>query len=194
MAINLNKGQKVDLTKKNPGLSFITVGLGWDAAETEKKGFFSSIFRNIDCDASVILLDKNEKKVETICFSHLRNSNRSIIHTGDNLTGDGDGDDEQIRVDLKKVPSNIEKLVFIVNIFSARRKKQHFGMIKNAFIRLVDESTNKEILRYSLTDDYSNKTALFVSEIYREQEEWKFLATGEGTTDNSIREMEKRYR
>ena len=197
MAINLAKGQKIDLTKKNPGLSFVTVGLGWDAA-SKGKGFFSALFgggeMDIDCDASVILLDENEKKVETICYSHLRNTNDSIIHTGDNLTGDGDGDDEQIRVDLKKVPSNIQKLVFIVNIYSAERRKQHFGMIKNAFIRLVDESTKKEILRFNLTEDYSNKTAIFVSEVYRDQGEWKFLATGEGTTDNSIGEMVKRYR
>lgn len=196
MAVNLVKGQKIDLTKGNPGLSKITVGLGWDP-NTETKGLLGGLFgkkQTIDCDASALLIDSNKKCMETIYFGHLKNKNNSIVHTGDNLTGDGDGDDEQILVDLNQVPNTVEKLVFIVNIYNAQSKKQHFGMIKNAYIRIVDNSNNKELIRYSLTDNYSNKTGLFTGEIYRHNNEWKFMAIGEGTLDTSVSEMVKRYR
>ena len=198
MAVNLVKGQKIDLTKGNPGLSNIMVGLGWDPIKKSGGllgGLFNSVNnQNIDCDASVILLDANQKYKEVVYFGNLNSSNKSVTHTGDNITGDGDGDDEQILVDLNKIPSDINRLIFVVNIYKAKERKQHFGLIANAFIRIVDQTGRKELLRFNLTDDYSNMTALFAGELYRHNSEWKFAAIGEGTTDNSLTEMVKRYR
>lgn len=201
MAINLQKGQKISLTKDNAGLSKIMVGLGWDPVEQGGKGLFGGLFKggtpNIDCDASVFVLDSSDKitnKNDIIYFGNLTHKSGSICHMGDNLTGDGDGDDEQIMVELSRVPKDVSKLVFVVNIYDCVKRKQHFGMIRNAFIRIVNLSNNQELVRYNLSDDYSNKTALFVGELYRHNEEWKFGATGEGDTATSISEMLTRYR
>lgn len=201
MAINLKKGQKISLTKEDAGLSKIMVGLGWDPVEHKGKGLFGSLFGgstpNVDCDASVFALDENDKirnKENIIYFGNLSHKSGSIRHMGDNLTGDGDGDDEQIMVELSKIPNEINKLVFVVNIYNCVKRKQHFGMIKNAFIRIVNLSNNKELVRYNLSDDYSGKTSLFVGEIYNHNGEWKFGATGEGDTSTTINEMIMRYR
>ena len=187
MAINLQKGQKIDLTKGNVGLSRIMVGLGWD--EAQKSGGFLGLFsgpkQDIDCDASAILCGVNGKLISTdlkttcVFYGSLRGPNNSIIHQGDNLTGAGEGDDEQIMVDLNFVPPYIQKIVFVVNIYDADVRRQHFGMIKNAFIRLVNLSNNSEICRYNLSENYDGITGMVVGEIYRYNGEWKFNAIGQ---------------
>ena len=189
MSVNLVKGQKISLTKET-GLRKVMVGLGWDEAQQKKGGFFKALFsvkpQPIDCDASCILLGADGKVLsnnlnETVVyFNNLRHSSGAIVHQGDNLTGEGEGDDEQILVDLSKVPENVDKLVFVVNIYDANQRGQHFGMIENAFIRLVDVNKNTEICRYSLTDDYSGMTGMIAGEIYRQDGEWKFNAIGQG--------------
>lgn len=198
MSISLEKGNKLNLSKEAEGLSDIMLGLGWDVVKN-KKGLFGSFSSapNIDCDASAFLLDGNGKMVKTndlVYFGNLRSSCNSVVHTGDNLTGEGDGDDEQLLVNLNKVPANIQEIVFTVNIYSAKSKKQHFGMIENAFIRIVDTKTNKQLAHFNLTKDYSGKTAMIFASLYRENGQWQFKAIGEGTTDSSINELARRYR
>lgn len=194
MSINLKKGQKIDLKKSNPGLSEIRVGLGWDPIN-QGGGFLKSLFgsqnADIDCDASVFLLDSDSNPIDLIYFGNLRIKNDSIIHTGDNLTGDGDGDDEVILVDLERIPERVDKLLFVVNIYDCIRRKQHFGMIQNAYIRMVDVKGRTEIARYNLSDDYSSKTALIVGLIYRHGGTWKFSAIGEGTNDTGLSDMKR---
>jgi len=201
MAISLQKGQKVDLTKGNAGLSQIMIGLGWDPVEQKKGGFLGGLLgggkaQEIDCDASVLMLNENGKLVSNknlIYFGNLRSSCGSVWHTGDNITGDGDGDDEEIIAVLSKIPENVQKLLFVVNIYDAAKRNQDFGMIQNAFIRVVNMNDKKELIRYNLTENYAGKTALIVGEIYRHGNEWKFGAIGEGTNDNSLGEVIKRY-
>ena len=194
MAINLQKGQKIDLRKSNPGLSSITVGLGWDPIKSSG-GFFKSLMggqQNVDCDASVFMLNsqgKLESNNDLIYFGNLKSASNAVVHTGDNITGDGDGDDEQVLVNLDKVPAHVNKLLFVVNIYNCVARKQHFGMIQNAFIRVVDNSTKKEIVRYNLSDDYSSKTALIVGTIYRQGNTWQFSAVGEGTSDTCLKDV-----
>ncbi len=203
MAINLQKGQKIDLTKGNAGLSEIMVGLGWDSANQNNSGsgIFGKLFGgaqapNIDCDASVLMLNENDKLVNNknlIYFGNLKSNCGSVRHTGDNLTGDGDGDDEEIIVNLQKVPPNINKLVFVVNIYDCIKRNQHFGMINNAYIRVINMSNKQELIRFNLTEDHSGKTTLIVGEIYRHGNEWKFAAIGQGTQDTSLSEIIKKY-
>lgn len=200
MAVNLVKGQKIDLTKGNAGLNQIMVGLGWDPITSSGKGLLASLFgssqSNIDCDASVIMLGEGDKLAsnkDVVYFGNLNHSSRSVCHMGDNLTGDGDGDDEQIFVELKAVPSNIQKMIFVVNIYDCVNRKQDFGMIQNAYIRIVDNATKKELLRFSLTDNYKGYTALEVGEVYRHEGEWKFAAIGNGTRDAGLKQMVERY-
>lgn len=198
MAVSLTKGQKVSLSKEKAGLDKIIVGLGWDAKAEKKGGFLSSLLSStpdIDCDASVFML-KNDKLTnggDIIYFGNLKHSSKSVQHMGDNLTGDGDGDDEQIVISLSQVPEEYNKIVFVVNIYSAVSRKQHFGMIQNAFIRLVDTRDNQEILKYNLSDDYTNMTAMIFGEVYRHEGEWKFNALGQGTQDPGLRELAARY-
>lgn len=204
MAINLTKGQRVDLTKGNPSLTNLTVGLGWDpvASGGSRGGFLGSLFgggssnANIDCDASVLLLGENGKiqsNKDVIYFGNLKSSDHSVTHTGDNLTGDGDGDDEQIQIDLTKVSPSVHKILFVVNIYDAQKRNQHFGMIQNAFIRIVNRSSNQEMIRYNLTDDYSGSTCLVVGEIYRHGTDWKFAAIGNGITVTGLKEVVEKY-
>ncbi|MBS4190923.1 TerD family protein [Bacillus sp. FJAT-49705] len=201
MAINLQKGQSVDLTKGNPGLSKILVGLGWDPVQSKGGGLFGSLFgggggQNVDCDASVLMLGENEKirnNSDVIYFGNLKSNDGSVQHTGDNITGDGDGDDEQILIDLNRVPSQIQKLVFVVNIYDSLKRKQHFGMIQNAFIRIVNSATNQELIHFNLTDDYSGKTCLVAGEIYRHGGDWKFAAIGTGTTAPGLADVVRSY-
>lgn len=197
--INLVKGQKVDLTKDNQQLNMVTVGLGWDPVGTGGAGGFFKKLKaavvSIDCDASVFMLknDHLESDKDIISFSRLKSVDGSVKHTGDNLTGAGDGDDEQIIVKLKEVPKQFNRLVFVVNIFGAKLKKQHFGLIQNAYIRVFDDR-NQELIRFNLSDDYNEQTALIAGEIYRHNGEWKFNAVGTGTADTTISELAKRYR
>ena len=194
MGISLKKGQKISLTKEKPGLQKIIVGLGWDEIE-RKKSFFRLRTANIDCDASAIMLknDKLTQNKDLVYYGNLKHYTGSVIHTGDNLTGEGEGDDEQIIVDLKSVPEVYNKIVIVVNIYDAVARDQHFGMIRNAFIRIVDASTNTELCKYSLTDDYSSMTALIFGELYRNNGEWKFNAIGQGTKDGSLSTLCGRY-
>jgi stress response protein SCP2 len=202
MAINLQKGQRVDLTKGNPGLTKITVGLGWDPVENKGGGgLLGSLFggggsANVDCDASVIMLGENDKlrnNSDVIYFGNLKSSDGSVQHTGDNLTGEGDGDDEQINVDLSRVPSHVQKLVFVVNIYDAVKRKQHFGMIRNAYIRIVNPMGREELIHYNLTDDYSGSTSLVVGELYRHGTDWKFAAVGTGTNAPGLSDVVRSY-
>ncbi|MDR7670404.1 TerD family protein [Bacillus altitudinis] len=199
MAITLEKGQRIDLTKGKAGLTNILVGLGWDPV-SQGGGFLGKLFgggggADIDCDASVLML-KNDKFVENkdlIYFGNLKSKCGSVEHTGDNLTGEGDGDDEQVLVNLSKVPGNVNKLVFVVNIYDALRRNQHFGMIQNAYIRIVDRSNNQELVKYNLKDEYAGKTSLIVGELYRHENEWKFAAVGNGTNDSKLADITRNY-
>ncbi len=200
MAVSLVKGQKIDLTKGNAGLNQIMVGLGWEPAPANGGGLLASIFgkpkQNVDCDTAVVMLkegDRLTKKEDVIYFNNLTHPTRSVCHMGDNLTGDGDGDDERIFIELKTVPSDINKLVFIANIYDCINRKQDFGMIRNAYIRIVDNGTKKELARFNLTDNYQGCTALEVGEVYRHNGEWKFAALGNGTKDTSLGAMIKKY-
>ncbi|WML36892.1 TerD family protein [Clostridium sp. OS1-26] len=197
MAINLVKGQKIDLTKNNSGLKKLLVGLGWDPIKQEKKGFlgFGSSQADMDIDASVIMLrnDKLVDKGDIIYFGNLRSRCGGVAHMGDNLTGGGDGDDEQILIDLSKIPQDVNKLMFVTNIYNCIKRKQHFGMVKNAFIRIADSSNNQNIAMFNLTEDYTDKTALVVGSVYRHSGEWKFAALGEGTQDPSLSDMASKY-
>jgi tRNA(adenine34) deaminase len=200
MAVNLTKGQRIDLTKSNPTLNNITVGLGWDeAGKNQSGGFLGGLFGNkteqsIDCDASVIMLqnDRFVDKNDLVYFGNLKSLDNSIVHTGDNLTGEGEGDDEVIKVNLKQVNQKYNKLVFIVNIYQAYQRKQHFGMIENAFIRIMDDKYI-EIARYNLTENYEQTTGLIVGELYRSDNEWKFAAVGQGLKVANISEIIQKY-
>lgn len=176
MVISLAKGQKIDLTKGNPGLTKIIIGLGWD---TNK---YSGGY-DFDLDASAFLLDKNGRAggiEDFIYYNNLIGGDGSVKHTGDNLTGVGDGDDEQINVDLSIVPTHVEKVAFTVTIHDAIGRSQNFGQVSNAYVRVVNEDNGQEVMRYDLGEDFSVETALVVCEIYRRQGEWKFNAVGNG--------------
>ena len=195
MSVSLQKGQKVSLSKDNAGLANVLVGLGWDEAQPAKKGLFAPKPQPIDCDASAILLQNGKlcSKEDLIYFGNLRHKSGTVQHMGDNLTGAGDGDDEQILVDLASIPAQYDRIVIVVNIYQAVQRKQHFGMIRNAFIRLVDGRNNQEMCRYNLSDDYSNMTAMIFGEIYRHNGEWKFNAMGQGTTDPGLGALANRF-
>lgn len=176
MPINLSKGQKVSLTKGNPGLKNIMVGLGWDVNAFDTGADF-------DLDASVFLCGANGKcptEKEFIFYGNLKHPSESVEHMGDNLTGGGEGDDEQILIDLTKVPANIEKIAFTVTIYEADARRQNFGQVSNAFIRIVDQSNGQELIRYDLGEDFSIETAVVVGELYKHNGEWKFNAIGSG--------------
>ena len=195
MSINLQKGQKINLSKDNGGLKRIMVGLGWDEVRQNGGGFLKAIFsappQDIDCDASAILCGADGKIISTdikssvVYFGNLRHPSGAIVHQGDNLTGAGEGDDEQIMIDINRLPADIHKVVFTVNIYDANKRGQHFGMIENAFIRLVDMEKNQEICRYNLSENYNNMTGLVVGEIYRKGNEWKFNAIGQAVREAS---------
>ena len=195
MSISLQKGQKVSLSKDNAGLSRILIGLGWDEVQRKKKGLFAPKPQEIDCDASALLLSSGRLagKEDVGFFGNLQHKSGAVLHMGDNLTGAGDGDDEQIVVDLSRVPQQYDRIVIVVNIYQAVQRKQHFGMIQNAFCRLVDERNNREMCQYNLTEDYSGMTAMIFGEVYRHNGEWKFNAIGQGTTDTGIGELAGRY-
>ncbi len=176
MPINLTKGQKVDLTKGNPGLKKIMVGLGWDV------NAFDSGY-DFDLDAAVFMLGENGKcptEKEFVFYGNLEHTSKSVKHMGDNLTGEGDGDDEQILIDLSKIPTNISKIAFTVTIYEPEVRRQNFGQVSNAFIRIVDETTGSELIRYDLGEDFSIETAVVVGELYKHNGEWKFNAIGSG--------------
>ena len=176
MPINLQKGQKVDLTKGNPSLKNIMVGLGWDVNAFDSGADF-------DLDAAAFMVGENGKcptEREFIFYGNLEHNSGAVKHMGDNLTGGGDGDDEQIEVDLTIIPANVSRVVFTVTIYDAELRRQNFGQVSNAFIRIVDTSTGSELIRYDLGEDFSIETAVVVGELYRHNGEWKFNAIGSG--------------
>ena len=176
MAVSLSKGQKVDLTKGNPGLSKIIVGLGWDTNKYDGGADF-------DLDAAAFLLAANGKVAsdsDFVFYGNLKHSSGGVEYMGDNLTGEGDGDDEQIKVNLAAVPASVDKIGFTVTIYEAESRKQNFGQVSNAYIRIVDETSNAELIRYDLGEDFSVETAVVVGELYRNNGEWKFNAIGSG--------------
>ena len=176
MAINLKKGEKISLTKGNPGLSKITVGLGWDINRYDSGADF-------DLDASAFLLGANGKVTQGadfIFYGQPSHPSGSVTYGGDNRTGEGEGDDEQIMVDLQAVPASIEKIDFTVTIYEAAERRQNFGQVSNAFVRIVDDATGQELIRYDLEEDFSIETAVVVGELYRHNGEWKFNAIGSG--------------
>ena len=176
MPINLSKGQKVDLTKGNASLKHIMVGLGWDGNAFDSGADF-------DLDASAFMCGANGKcptEKEFVFYGNLEHPSGAVKHQGDNLTGEGDGDDEQIFVDLKAIPESVDKIAFTVTIYEAQERRQNFGQVSNAYIRIVDEDTNQELIRYDLGEDFSIETAIVVGELYRHNGEWKFNAIGSG--------------
>ena len=176
MAVCLKKGQKVDLTKSNPGLSSITVGLGWDTNRYDG-GY------DFDLDASAFLCCANGKvgnDSDFIFYGNGSHSSGSVVYGGDNRTGAGEGDDETIAIDLKAVPANIEKIEVTVTIYEAAERRQNFGQVSNAYVRIVDNTNGQEIVRYDLEEDFSIETAVVVGELYRHNGEWKFNAVGSG--------------
>ena len=176
MPVCLQKGQKVSLTKGNPGLTKVVVGLGWDVNAFDTGGSF-------DLDAAAFMLTDSGKvscQNDFIYYGNLTHPSGSVQHQGDNLTGVGDGDDEQIRIDLSKVPANITKIAFTVTIYDAEARHQNFGQVNNAFVRIYNEANGEELLRYDLGEDFSIETAAVFGELYKHGEEWKFNAIGSG--------------
>jgi len=176
MAISLQKGQKVDLTKGNPSLKKLLIGLGWDTNKYDG-GY------DFDLDAAAFLLNSSGKvnsDDDFVFYNNLKHKSGAVEHMGDNLTGAGEGDDEEIKIDLSKVPANVDKIDFTVTIYDADARKQKFGQVENAYIRVVDDETGRELIRYDLGEDFSVETAVVVGEIYRNKGEWKFNAIGSG--------------
>jgi len=175
MSVSLSKGGNVSLSKEEPGLTRILIGLGWDTRTTDGTDF--------DLDASAFLLGASERvrgDDDFIFYNNLRSSDGSVEHTGDNRTGEGDGDDEALKVELGKVPAEIQKVAVTVTIHDGEARRQSFGMVSNAFIRVVNDVTGREIARYDLSEDASTETAMIFGEIYRHNGEWKFRAVGQG--------------
>ncbi len=176
MPINLSKGQKVSLTKDNPGLTKVVVGVGWDVNAFDTGGAF-------DLDGAAFLLTDSGKvssQSDFVFYGNLNHSSGAVQHCGDNLTGAGDGDDEQIKIDLSKIPADISKIAFTVTIYDAENRHQNFGQVNNAFIRIYNEETGEEMLRYDLGEDFSIETAVVFGELYKNGSEWKFNAIGSG--------------
>ncbi|MFD4787100.1 MULTISPECIES: TerD family protein [unclassified Streptomyces] len=175
MGVSLSKGGNVSLTKEAPGLTAVIVGLGWDVRTTTGTDF--------DLDASALLVN-NAGKVASdqhfVFFNNLKSPDGSVEHTGDNLTGEGEGDDEQVKVDLATVPADVDKIVFPVSIYEAENRQQSFGQVRNAFIRVVNQADGQELARYDLSEDASTETAMVFGELYRNGPEWKFRAIGQG--------------
>lgn len=175
MSVSLSKGGNVSLSKEEPGLSRILIGLGWDTRTTDGTDF--------DLDASAFLLgtgDRVRNDADFIFYNNLRSADGSVEHTGDNRTGEGDGDDEALKVDLATVPSDVQKIAVSVTIHEGEQRRQSFGMVSNAFIRVVNDVTGREIARYDLSEDASTETAMIFGEVYRHNGEWKFRAVGQG--------------
>ena len=175
MAVSLGKGGNVSLSKEDPGLTKILIGLGWDARSTDGTDF--------DLDASAFLLVADNKvrgDNDFIFYNNLKSADGSVEHTGDNRTGEGDGDDEALKVDLSRVPADVQKVAIAVTIHDAEARRQNFGMVTNAFIRVVNDMTQREVVRYDLTEDASTETAMIFGEVYRHNADWKFRAVGQG--------------
>ncbi|PFO02494.1 chemical-damaging agent resistance protein C [Bacillus sp. AFS076308] len=176
MAVSLSKGQKVDLTKTNPGLTNVVVGLGWDTNKYDGGNDF-------DLDSSIFLLGENGKvtnETDFIFYNNREGAGGAVVHTGDNRTGAGDGDDEQVKINLTTVPANIQRIAFTITIHEADSRNQNFGQVSNSYARIFNEATGEELIRYDLGEDFSIETAIVVGELYRHNGEWKFSAIGSG--------------
>lgn len=187
MAVSLSKGGNVSLEKADPGIKKVLVGLGWDVRATDGAAF--------DLDASCFMLGTNGKvrsDADFIFYNNLKSADGSIEHTGDNRTGEGEGDDEAIRVNLVQIPADIQKLAIAVTIHEADKRHQNFGQVSNAFIRIVNEETGKEVARFDLSEDASTNTAMIFGELYRHNNEWKFKAVGQGF-DGGLGPMAKNF-
>lgn len=187
MAVSLSKGGNVSLAKEAPGIKNVLIGLGWDARATDGQDF--------DLDASVFMLNANGKvrsDSDFIFYNNLKSADGSVEHTGDNRTGDGDGDDEQIKVKLAEVPADVDKLAIAVTIHEADARKQNFGQVSNAYIRIVNLDDNKEVARFDLSEDASTNTAMIFGELYRKGGDWKFKAVGQGY-DGGLGPMAKNF-
>lgn len=188
MAISLQKGQRVDLTKDRPSLKNVLIGLGWDINHYDGEIDF-------DLDASAFMTKANGKvgnENDFIFYGNLNHVSGSVQHMGDNRTGEGDGDDEVIKVQLDKIPSDYDTISFTVTIYEAEKRLQNFGMVENAYVRLIDEDTGEELVRFDLTEDFSTETALVVAEIYKRDGQWKFAAIGSGY-DGGLKALCKEY-
>ncbi|MFC4454628.1 TerD family protein [Deinococcus sonorensis] len=175
MALTLQKGGNLSLSKQDPNLKRLVVGLGWDARSTDGQDF--------DLDASAFLLNsagRTRSDADFIFYNQLKSLDGSVEHTGDNRTGAGDGDDEQIKVDLSRVPADVDKVAITVTIHDADQRRQNFGQVHNAFVRVVNEDTGAEVVRFDLGEDFSTETAVIFAEVYRNAGEWKFRAVGQG--------------
>jgi tellurium resistance protein TerD len=175
MSVSLSKGGNVSLSKEDPGLTRVLIGLGWDTRTTDGAEF--------DLDASAFLLSGSNRvrgDADFIFYNNLRSGDGSVEHTGDNRTGEGEGDDEALKVDLSRVPSDVQKIAVAVTIHDGESRRQSFGMVSNAFIRVVNDQTGREIARYDLSEDASTETAMIFGEVYRHNAEWKFRAVGQG--------------
>ncbi|OEV02599.1 TerD family protein [Streptomyces oceani] len=175
MGVSLSKGGNVSLTKEAPGLTAVMVGLGWDARSTTGADF--------DLDASALLVNAEGKVTNDqnfVFFNNLKSPDGSVEHTGDNLTGEGEGDDELVKVNLAGVPADVDKIVFPVSVYEAEARQQSFGQVRNAYIRVVNQADSNELARYDLTEDASTETAMVFGELYRHGTEWKFRAVGQG--------------
>ena len=188
MAISLQKGQRVDLTKDRPSLKNVLIGLGWDINHYDGETDF-------DLDASAFMTKANGKvgnENDFIFYGNLNHVSGSVQHMGDNRTGEGDGDDEVIKVQLDKIPSDYDTISFTVTIYEAEKRLQNFGMVENAYVRLIDEDTGEELVRFDLTEDFSTETALVGAEIYKRDGQWKFAAIGSGY-DGGLKALCKEY-
>lgn len=175
MALSLSKGQNLSLTKTEPGLTNVLIGLGWDERQTDGNEF--------DLDASAFMLSTSGKvsgDADFIFYGQMKSACSSVEHTGDNRSGEGDGDDEALKVDLSKIPDAVQTVAITVTIHDFEARRQSFGQVSNAFIRVVNDKTGKEVVRYDLTEDYSTETAMVFGELYRNNGEWKFRAVGQG--------------
>ena len=177
MAVNLRKGEKVNLSSVSNRVSGVIVGLGWDRAQDGTA--------NVDCDASAILCGNDGKAFDVICFRKKYSDNKAVTHTGDSQTGEGSGDNERIYINFTKLPQNIGKIVICVNIYDARAKRQHFGMINNAFVRVLNWKTGEEMFRFNLTDNYSGMTGIIAAEIFRTPSSWDFAPIGKAIQEAS---------
>ncbi len=187
MAVSLQKGGNVSLAKEAPGMTKILIGLGWDERSTDGADF--------DLDASVFLLSDSGKvraDSDFIFYNNLSSGCGSVVHQGDNRTGDGDGDDEAIKIDLAKVPADVKTIAVTVTIHDATARNQNFGQVANAFIRVVNDESNVEVARYDLSEDYSVETAMIFGEVYRHNNEWKFKAVGQGY-EGGLKAMAQQY-
>ena len=177
MGVSLSKGQKVDLTKTNPNLTKVVAGLGWDVNKYDGQ-------QDFDLDAMVFLLGENGKCKDDKGFVFYGNKTATgVEHTGDNRTGEGEGDDEQVKIDLSLIDPTVAKIDFVINIHEAKERNQNFGQVSNAFIRIFNPDSNEELIRYDLGEDYSTEGAVIAGQLYRNAGEWKFSAIGSGFND-----------